>query len=116
MFLFNFYGRWGVFVESIAEFQDTMMGGIGHCGSYPCLGAVMPLKSSMKSMSAERLTQMLIFAAWLLTTRNKFSAWPLSFRNPPPVLKVLALGFSFTFPFKDFQTQCLYFNPLMRYQ
>ena len=93
MFLFCFYGRWGVFVESIAECQDTMMGGIGHSGSYPCLGAVMPLKSSMKSKSAKRLTQMFIFAAWLLTTRNKLSAWPFSFRNPPPVLKVLALGF-----------------------
>lgn len=109
MFLFNFYGRWGVFVESIAEFQDTMMGGIGHCGSYPCLGAVMPLKSSMKSMSAERLTQMLIFAAWLLTTRNKFSAWPLSFRNPPPVLKVLALGFFFYLPLQRFSNPMFVF-------
>ncbi|KAF3966111.1 hypothetical protein CMV_009753 [Castanea mollissima] len=79
--------------DSIAKQVDYMI----KMGWIPCLefdevGSVRRENSRMPGYydgrSAKRLTQMLIFAAWLLTTRNKFSAWPLSFRNPPPVLKV----------------------------
>ena len=72
-------------IGKTAQCQGTMMGGIGHCGSCQCLDAMTPLKSSMKSKSARRLTQMLTFAVWLLTTSTKSNAWPLSFRGLPPL-------------------------------
>lgn len=71
-------------VEKIAKRQDTTMGDTGQCGSSPCLGAMTHLKCSMKSMNANKHTQMLIFAAWHLTTSTRVSAWPLSFKNLTP--------------------------------
>lgn len=34
------HGSRGIFIEKTAICQGTMMGGIGHCGSYQCLVAV----------------------------------------------------------------------------
>lgn len=90
--------RWGKYAERIAGFQGTMTGGIGHSGSCPCLAAMTPLRCSMRSRSARRRTRMRISAAWHLTTRNRFSAWPFSFRNRllPKRLRVFWATFWFT--------------------
>lgn len=80
-----------MFKGRIAGCQGTMMEDTGHCGSYPCLVALTLLWCSMKSKSARKRTQMLIYVVQHLTTRTRVSAWPLSFRSqtlqPPPVLE-----------------------------
>ena len=78
-----FHVRWDMYLGRTARFQATTTGGIGHCGSCQCSGAMMPLKSWMRFMSARKRTQMLISAAWHLTMSTRVSAWPLSFKNPP---------------------------------
>lgn len=66
-----------------ARFLVTMMGGIGRCGSYPCLDAWIPPKCSMRSKSARWPTQMPIFGVWPSTANTSASAWLLSFKSPP---------------------------------
>lgn len=70
-----------MYAGKIAACQATMMEGIGHCGSCPCLAAMTHPKFSMKSKNARKRTQMLSFVVWHLTMLNRFSAWPFSFRN-----------------------------------
>lgn len=48
----------GVFIEQIARCQDTMMGGIGHYGSYQCLVVTTLYKCLMRLMNAKRHIQM----------------------------------------------------------
>ena len=78
--------RWGIFVERTAECRGTMMGGIGHCGSYQCLDALTLLKWWRRSMSANSNTQMHTYAAWHLITSATCSPWLLSSTNLMPPL------------------------------
>lgn len=91
-FVCLFQRRRGLCTGRTAGCRDTMMGGTGPCGSCLCLVALIPPKFLMKFTSAKMHTQMLTFAAWLLTTSNRCNAWPSSFKNlptlqPPTLLK-----------------------------